>query len=108
MTIDDKIKDQNFLNDINREATKRSAISSGKIDKYKSHRGEEIIPSSRSQMIEQTKFMYFLLGKFLEKQKRRIDHQGEKQIKANEKSNALNTTKYNNMIILVKIIVQIL
>ena len=104
MTIDDKIGDQNFQNDINREATKRSAISSGKIDKYKSHRGEEIM----SQIIEQTKFMYSLLGKFLEKQRRRIDHQGEKQIKANEKSNALNITKYNNMIILVKIIVQIL
>ena len=34
MTIDDKIKDEKLQYDINREAAKISAISSGKIDKY--------------------------------------------------------------------------
>ena len=34
MTIDDKIKDEELQYDINREAAKISAISSGKIDKY--------------------------------------------------------------------------
>ena len=33
MTIDDKIRDEKLLCDINREATKISALSSGKIDK---------------------------------------------------------------------------
>ena len=34
MTIDDKIKDEKVQYDINREATKISALASGKIDKY--------------------------------------------------------------------------
>ena len=34
MAIDDKIKDEKLQCDINREATKISALSSGKIDKY--------------------------------------------------------------------------
>ena len=34
MTIDDKIKDQKLQSNINREATKISALSSGKLDKY--------------------------------------------------------------------------
>ena len=34
MTIDDKIRDEKLQYDVNREATKISALSSGKIDKY--------------------------------------------------------------------------
>ena len=34
MTIDDKIKDEKLQYDINREAAKISALSSGKTDKY--------------------------------------------------------------------------
>ena len=34
MTIEDKIKDEKLQYDINREAAKISALSSGKIDKY--------------------------------------------------------------------------
>ena len=34
MTTDDKIRDEKQQNDINREAAKISALSSGKIDKY--------------------------------------------------------------------------
>ena len=34
MTIDDKIRDEMLPYDINREAAKKSAFSSGKIDKY--------------------------------------------------------------------------
>ena len=34
MAIDDKIKDEKLQCDLNREATKISALSSGKIDKY--------------------------------------------------------------------------
>ena len=34
MTIDDKIGDEKLLYDINRKATKISALSYGKIDKY--------------------------------------------------------------------------
>ena len=38
MTVDDKIKDEKLLYDINRGAAKISALSSGKIDKYESYR----------------------------------------------------------------------
>ena len=45
MTIDDKIKDEKLQSDNNREATKVSALSSGRIDKYKYFTGEEILTS---------------------------------------------------------------
>ena len=35
MAVDDKIRDQKLQYDMNREAAKISALSSGKIDKYK-------------------------------------------------------------------------
>ena len=34
MTINDKIRGEKLQNDINREATKMSALPSGKIDQY--------------------------------------------------------------------------
>ena len=44
MTIDDKIKDGKLQYDINREAAKRSALSSHKNDKYEYLTGEKILP----------------------------------------------------------------
>ena len=45
MAIDSKIRDEELQYDINREATKVSALSSGKIGKYEYLTGEEILPS---------------------------------------------------------------
>ena len=45
MTNDDKIRDEKVQYDVNREATKISALSSGRIDKYEYLTGEEILPS---------------------------------------------------------------
>ena len=42
MTIEDQIKDEKLQYDINREAAKISALSSGKLDKYEYLTGEEI------------------------------------------------------------------
>ena len=56
MTIDDKIRDEKLQDNINREAAKISALSSGKIDKYEYLRGEEILPSDQSRTIEHVKF----------------------------------------------------
>ena len=67
MTIDDKIRDEKLQYDINREAAKISALSSGKIDKYEYLTGEEILPSDQSRIIEQAKFTYSPLGKAFEK-----------------------------------------
>ena len=49
--------------DINREAAKISALSSGKIDKYECLTGEDVLPSNQEQIIEQVKFIYSLLDK---------------------------------------------
>ena len=47
MTMDDKINDEKLQYDINREATKISALSSGKIDRYEYLTGEKILPSNQ-------------------------------------------------------------
>ena len=70
--------------DINREAAKISALSSGKIDKYKYLTGEEILPSNQQQIIQQAKFNYSPFGKAVEKQRETIEDQGEKQVVALE------------------------
>ena len=44
------IRDQKLQYDINREAAKISAFSSGKIDKYEYLTGEEILPSNKKQV----------------------------------------------------------
>ena len=61
MAIEDHIEDEKLQYDINKEAL--SALSSGKIDKYKYLTSEKILPSNQQQIIEQAKFTYFLLGK---------------------------------------------
>ena len=67
MTIEDQIRDEKLQYDINREASKISALSSGKIDKYKYLTGEEILPSNQQQIVEQAKFTYSPLGKAFQK-----------------------------------------
>ena len=53
MTIDDKIRDKNLQQYINREAAKVSALSSVKIDKWKCLTCEEILTLNQNQLIEQ-------------------------------------------------------
>ena len=43
MTIDDQIKDEKVQYDINRQAAKKSALSSDKIEKYEYLAGEKNI-----------------------------------------------------------------
>ena len=82
MTIDDTIRDEKLQYNINREAAKISALSSGKIDKFEYLTDEEILPSDQRRVIEQAKFTYSPLGKAIEIQIKRIEDQGEKQIEA--------------------------
>ena len=84
MTIEDQIKDEKLQYDINREAAKISALSSGKLDKYEYLTGEEILPSNQQQLIQQAKFNYSPLGKAIEKQRKTTEDQGEKQVVALE------------------------
>ena len=90
MTIDDQIKDEKLQYNINREAAKISALSSGKIHKYEYLTGEDILPSSNQQIIEQARFTYSPLGKAFDKQIKTIEDQGKKQV------DALNTLKSDN------------
>ena len=82
MTVEDQINDEKLQHNINREAAKISALSSGKIDKYEYLTGEEILPSNQRQIIEQTKFTYSPLGKAFEKQTKTIEDQRKKQVDA--------------------------
>ena len=82
MAIEDQIKDEKLQYDINIEAAKTSALSSGKLDQYEYLTGEEILPSNQQQIIEQTKFTYSPLGKAFEKQTKTIEDQGKKQVDA--------------------------
>ena len=51
-----KIRAEKLQYNINREAAKISALSSGKIDKYDYHTGEKLLPFYQSRVIEQAKF----------------------------------------------------
>ena len=93
MTINDQIKDEKLQYDINREAAKISALSSGKIHKYEYLKGEDILLSNQQQIIEQTKFTYLPLGKDFGKQIKTIKDQGEKQIKEIQDQGEVKTIK---------------
>ena len=82
MTLEDQIKDEKLQYDINKEAGKISALSSGKTDKYEYLTGEEILPSNQQQIIQQAKYAYSPLGKAFEKQIKTIENQGKIQVKA--------------------------
>ena len=66
INVDDQIEDEKVHYDINREAAKVSALSSGKIEKYEYLTGEEILPSNQIQIIERAKFTIPLSKKLLE------------------------------------------
>ena len=85
ITINDQIKDETLQYNINREAAKISALSSGKLHKYEYLTSEDILPSNQQQIIEQTKFTYSPLGKTFDKQIKIIEDQGKKQVDDLEK-----------------------
>ena len=93
MTINDQIKDEKLQYDINREAVKISALSSGKLHKYEYLIGEDILPSNQQQIIEQARFTYSPLGKAFEKQIKTIEDQGKKQVDALENLKLKEETK---------------
>ena len=78
ITTDNKINDEKY--EINREAAKISALSSGKVNKYEYLAGEEILPCNQKQIMKQAKFTYSPLGKAFGIQTKTIEDQGRKQI----------------------------
>ena len=105
MTIEDQIRDEKLQYDINREAAKIPALSSGKIDKYEYLTGEKILPSNKQKINEQAKFTCSPLGKAFEKQTKTVKDQGEKQTEAiqNYKKQLANINDdYKNKLLLSK------
>ena len=104
MTIDDQIKDEKLQHNINREAAKISAFSSGKFSKYEYLTGEEILPSNKQKITEQAKFEYSPLGKAFKKHVKTIEDQGEKQIKAikSNKQQLISDNDYKNKLLISK------
>ena len=95
MTIDDQIRDKKLEYDINREAAKLSALSSGKIDKCEYLIGEEILPCNQRQILEQAKFTYSPPGKAFAKQIKIIEDQGKRQVKTLKTLNLEDQKKIN-------------
>ena len=73
MTINNQIRDEKLQYNINGEAAKISALSSGKIEKYEYLTGEEILSSNQQKIIEQAKFTYSPLGKAFDKEIKTIE-----------------------------------
>ena len=71
--------------DINRERAKKSALWSGKIDRYEYLTVEEILPFDQRSVIKQAEFTYFPLAKAFEKQITAIKDQRGGLIKSLEK-----------------------
>ena len=95
MTIDDQIRDKKLEYDINREAAKLSALSSGKIDKCEYLTGEEILPCNQRQILEQAKFTYSPPGKAFAKQIKIIEDQEKRQVKTLKTLNLEDQKKIN-------------
>ena len=56
-TINDQIRDEKLQYDINKEAAKISALSSGRTHNYEYLTGGDISPSNQQQIIEQAKLI---------------------------------------------------
>ena len=82
MAINDQIRDEKLQYNIDREAAKISALSSGKIHKHEYLTGEDTLLSNQQQITEHAKFTCSPLGKDFEKQIKTIEDQGRKQVDA--------------------------
>ena len=80
MAINDQIKDEKLQYDIKREAAKISALPSGKCHKYEYLTGEDILTSTKQQIIQQTKFTYSPLGKTFDKEIKTIEDQRKNRL----------------------------
>ena len=64
--------------DINREAPKISALSSGITDKYEYLTGKKILPSDQWRIIEQVAFAYSPLRKALKSKQKQLKNKAAK------------------------------
>ena len=79
MAINDQIKDEKLQYDINREAAKIWALSSGKTHKYEYLTGEDILPSSQQQIIVKLDLLILLWEKLLKNKQKQLKIKGKKR-----------------------------
>ena len=81
MTINDQIRDEKLQYDINREAAKISALSSGKIHKYEYLTGEEILPSNQQQIKNKLNLLIPLWEKLLKNKQKQLKIKGKNKLR---------------------------
>ena len=72
MTIDDKIKDEKLQYDIHRQEAEISALSSGKIDKYKYLTDEEILVLIKAEKQKKLSLHILLQEKLLKNKEKQL------------------------------------
>ena len=72
MTIEDQIRHEKLQCDINRDAAKISALSSGKINKYEYLTGEEILPSNKQKIIDKLDLLILHWEKLLRNTQKKL------------------------------------
>ena len=78
ITVDERIRDEKLRYDINREASKLSALLLGKINKYEYVRAEKTLPLDQSRIIEKAKFIYPPVEKPCKKQSKVVNNHRDK------------------------------
>ena len=78
ITVDERIRDEKLRCDINREASKLSALLLGKINKYEYVRAEKTLPLDQSRIIEKAKFIYPPVEKACKKQSKVVNNHKDK------------------------------
>ena len=79
MTIDDKIRHEKLQYDINIEAAKISALSTGKTDKYEYLIGEEIIPLIKVEQQDKLRLHILVQKKLLKNKQKRLKNKKKKE-----------------------------
>ena len=84
ITINDQIKGEKLQYNINIcfiiSINMNNNNMNGKLHKYEYLTGEDILPSNKQQIIEQTKFTYSPLGKAFDKQIKTIEDQRKNRL----------------------------
>ena len=93
MTIENKIKDEKLQYDINRDVTKISALSSGKIDKYETLLVRKYYPQINKKLLNKLNLLILLWEKLLKNRQKKIEDQGEKQTKTIQDKSIENIKK---------------
>ena len=100
MAIDDKIRNEKLQHDINREAAKVPALSSGKVNKYEYLTGEEVLHFKSKKTDATRQFYIFSIRKSFWKTKKKDWKTLERHLKSELKKVFRHWSKINCFFIL--------